>query len=1781
MSATDFLERLFYAGFPVDTSSKFFYGFKTGIHAVRSYYVSSIIEELKPALLAAGGPLQYPYLLASLKYFESTATVKSIFTVASREVAYAAAAKYSRIPKTVTFTFDSSQLEAALRSSIRAAADDWKRKFIDGNLYLAPEAKAMIEARLDSIFGKPFNIWQTIYEIETGTQDEVEQPLVELKLPTNAIGTVKRIQAVIDGKEGQRFFSPIVGGHSAWLVRSPGFAARVLGLVTNPREPQEPVVTLNGQLLIEGKDYFIRNGVLELKSPLKAPGKIEIKAWYVHGLIQDQIKEYSKYFSGHMFGIPPTTEGFSHEEAEFFITSGISPALWELAVDELFYKGTERGMFSLSDLSQDQLDRLIEGLYAIQKALDSIAFLAYIEDNFGLPSNLAATRIPNIPIFGYKWLGFLHIFDDRPKLRAKMFEGQVESGVKALVESVLTGTHDVLFENIDEFMDAALSMVESKEDYILFELDRNGISRGELYTYLDVVKIYVLEGATEWIYQAVRSGGTRDEILGNLEKRVDALLEDVIKRCWKSQDEFKRHAEFLDMVFVKAPLPIYRPSISLHKPETDRIKDVVSDKWAAIREKLANELELGMRDANIQNLPDSRVVLASIIEDLYPVLGNDYSLLKWADIAARAKPPRRTSIRTYVEDILASVGELAESLVSVMSTASVDKVWFGSLHFELDAISNLNRLADSVRLYFIGPQLKSHAASYEEPVQFFVANILDQEFPTWRSHINADQILNDCTIAVIANISLDPIAREILSFMQDVTTKSRATHTLTLPELALKLENRLFDNPMFRQIVIERFGIVEAGYRYPTTIPEDPVMYKWRASVMATIADYQSPSVDPTKSPRWIPVAGRGATEEEQLAKIKEYQEQGWVGIKNWLSSVLASEYGVTKQEAELFLESYRGAIESMVDNEIDLVRFAFDRALDPTGEKHIVSASQVHTPAGGPIFRNPAAIREEELPAIAQLTALSLLRYVRQLAGVFFSRTGDPTDYSEQEFLALVRLAGYAAVEYVMDQLPADLPLKTRLNVRAEIEATIAGEITFREKNLVELFRSGADQKTLSEHIDYLTGVLRDIGLNRAKKYMDQRPLLERYREPLQDEITASFFLDTGLPDRLRIDLLPNSEIEKMARQIYDYWEGFLLRSTANGVPGQDYSTVFNTINWHEEAKKLLGDAAASIDIDALYDNAKLSFSAQDETALIPIVRAILYQVPISNRLTADGKYVDIEQMKWTCFRALTQAWINYFKDKLQGKEPVIKFQVDLSNPVVKDAKYSELVRSLVKPGGLIRQYQDRVYTALGYSASARFYDQAMGILLRMWNSKFSAVRTISEDEYIRTVFDLTQEFRAELDRIVSEITISSSAKRDFSVYLERIDTLPLETRIMLLREAQLNKTAPGALDIIEKGDEWMYEANLVMSPLSINAVLSNFGEKLSGAIASSSNPQKLSTVNIRELSWDYIQRVYYMTVRVVENARLNPAGSRYGDAREYIVTVDNLDYYAIVKYMYENKLAYPTAKEQADDILDGFRRALQAAQTRPELAFVAKLWPEVHRALFEMHGRSLNPLQSIPWAFKLQVVTELAREVNKKVFMDAWGRAYTFEQARQIANYDWMWQLLRLASAGYSGALERFDTQFELFWKPFMQHESQMRGSLGYLGNVPDYFLSAGNRLLEMRRTIVDSSAITYVRPDYKTAFPDDDPIRTTPEGIPTSSAWYIYKITVEYVDGTIKDVELVVNEENNNMKYVRDMAELKARIDIGFMKSPQVKNIIIKSYEKVYVPGAGFGGGGGKSW
>jgi len=266
--------------------------------------------------------------------------------------------------------------------------------------------------------------------------------------------------------------------------------------------------------------------------------------------------------------------------------------------------------------------------------------------------------------------------------------------------------------------------------------------------------------------------------------------------------------------------------------------------------------------------------------------------------------------------------------------------------------------------------------------------------------------------------------------------------------------------------------------------------------------------------------------------------------------------------------------------------------------------------------------------------------------------------------------------------------------------------------------------------------------------------------------------------------------------------------------------------------------------------------------------------------------------------------------------------------------------------------------------------------------------------------------------------------------------------------------------------------------------------------------------------------------------------------------------------------------------------------------------MWEAVKPALVEMRPQA--PLgwgiNQIPYLFVLEEMSNEAAMAMRGHYIDAWGRVHTEAEAKSIANFDWMLGMLRDVSIGKVYQLARFDAQFELLWKPFMYHESQIKGifHLGS-GTQPSYFLEYGKKLQELRTKIIGGGTF-FTHEDYKTWVPiwekwDKDTKLPSPIEGPSLGGgggydWGYYLpsgtehiVVVKMSNGEEIALKIHVDPMNDNPEYVRNEALALAAKYIS--QIPGWENVtatgteVIQSTEIKLKNESPLGSGGGRAW
>ena len=1190
------------------------------------------------------------------------------------------------------------------------------------------------------------------------------------------------------------------------------------------------------------------------------------------------------------------------------------------------------------------------------------------------------------------------------------------------------------------------------------------------------------------------------------------------------------------------------------------------------------------------------------------------------------------------------------------------------------------------------PSFKTDATM---PMEKFAARVLDSLIPGWRPEeetldalevasqgagplamqelvLRASQSttypsayvdeLERAVNAIKLVIHRDPYAMQLVWQIENART---ATELANVPIWASELERVLEENPMFREQIELRLAKPEIATLIPQ--PEESpfqVDTKWRSAVMATIADYSAPDAQY----RWIP---RNTAEEQEFA------EHGWNAILAWLGPELAKEFHSSQDEVTLLLNYWRKSFENIIDQKIYEVRTSRDSFWDPTGTLHFETPEQAHLSFGRPVFVKGDSIREQELPLIARYVVPDLLKLGRDLCTLFLPKDYGPLPpdgrsayISVEEAKGMVDLVVETAARNAVAQINPAYPLSERLRIAEEIREQLRINAEGDKAYVEQMINLNPSIEEFELWIDGLREKL-EQGANSlvARWIAEPASKLELYSRPITT--TSGFdYSDPAIPEPFKIQVVGPDVIEQELVKIKETWLKTLESSVVTGIPGQEYANILNTVDWTSVIPVLRagieygGGKIAGFDsykvyvqmpdgttkefqreaveadllpahklrLESLYEEAKKEFAQLPE--LDALLRVLLYNIPISNRLNESGELADIYGFGsnksggfvWTCYRWLTKHFEDYFLAKTRGETPVIKFQINFADPKQKAQRLAEMRSALVAPNGIIRKAQDAINDAFGYEKAKEFYVEAMNEFTALWNAETYGIGELTDDEWTEFSIRLLDAFNQRIKPLISRYSLVDT-KLNFTLESELISsddysTYPLHTRIAWIREAIENPNAPGAASVLEQAPPILERAR-VGDIGRINALLNAFGSEFQKLMAGVYyDPDFIASKAIKEFSWEYLERLYTEVIVPVERTikyeysfmtREGETKTETISGRDVLLTVANQHYYDILKFMWENKLCYPTSRSQAEQVLDGFARAIQMSYTNPSLVVFAKMWHGIKEAVLDLAplsdiskltGGAINPpsVAQIPFVFKVLTVTEEANRVLDNIYIDAWGRAYTPEEAINMANYDWMIQMLRHARNGDAAALDRFDKQFELIWRPFMEQESRnrTRGLLYFMtvpktefsmkdSPAPNYFTEMGRKLQQMREEFLNPQNLYFIDPKWKSADPEDRPIEQRifldrdggyAWGL-DSSLDITVKARVEMSDGRFHDVEFMVDPANNNDIYIDSYAKMVAMLKEGVMSIALPVRVEIIEKTEPRTSGEGAAGGGGGTW
>lgn len=750
--------------------------------------------------------------------------------------------------------------------------------------------------------------------------------------------------------------------------------------------------------------------------------------------------------------------------------------------------------------------------------------------------------------------------------------------------------------------------------------------------------------------------------------------------------------------------------------------------------------------------------------------------------------------------------------------------------------------------------------------------------------------------------------------------------------------------------------------------------------------------------------------------------EAGWQAIKTTLMEALKKRYpDVPEHELDFFLESSREDIDQHLETLIQTFRVARDIAWDPEGTKHIKRPADVRRPYHPAIYRQPhRTAYPEEAVTVATAVIGDLAAFVQDLAAPYLSSSFpaekpppeapgqlviDESDieHVSSMFTAWVRSAAHQFIHPIY-------PWATRIAVinrivekfkSSKLPELVSEGKTFVGKRYSPMHMESGDtvlppviQHWINEKITELSEWVK----SQLGKYAEPpESLFELYSQPppAEDWQGAETYLEETaklLPPEAAWKPVPPETLERWKDEILDYWIDFLESQAVDGTNSRanefrQYSRILDTQNW----KLLSSNPQVQHKIAIAFEEAKKAFISQRGSLLEPLVRSVIYQIPFTS---PD----QVEAVKHTCFRLLTNEWENFFETWVEEHVPELKLASESGSQKFQAREphevmvypalnfkelWDEIISQSWSEGGVIRELMNRYLAKVNDpSAAYQFASDMTWEMRRLYQEKIVDQKTeYTLEEYtalLQEVFSETLD--TGLKKIESLVT-AGQGPVDWSEIAEMIKSpdTPLTDKIHLFREAELHPSSPGVEQVLSLKHQLLSETGLPDSPLEIEKAMLGFMDRFSDASAS------VYGSGIMEgylLSRGYIERLHTAYVRPLLSNGLIEVFSP--EVQQAIRLIDTL---------YTNHLYWPETAADVPDVIDGFTYAARRVGDQRWLAPILALWPAVRQRCGELLTFLPEDMRTRIW--DLPVTTLRVNQALCGIYTDKYGNTYTQEEA------------------------------------------------------------------------------------------------------------------------------------------------------------------------------------------
>ena len=1355
------------------------------------------------------------------------------------------------------------------------------------------------------------------------------------------------------------------------------------------------------------------------------------------------VYEFAPMYSGRFLEEKPKPTG--HELADKLAQElGLSPLLVRRSLEIL-----ERAGQSWEGLSEEQR-RMLQTLWRdLQDAYDATALLTYIEEDMRLKSPWASLRV--VP-FGFRL--FYKFWPENPKERLSSL-----TQVLAILQE--RGTRDILkgeppgyvlsLGKASEWVAYLAELAYTKIPEIREKLGvQRTIRSQDLPVYTQAVYVYAVERSIRWLMaEAARYARWRDaqEFARHLEGYLDYAIQEAVERCFWANWSITIYNEVIDKVAAKI-LP-FHPSTWMYKPIKGEAAEELLDFWEKeLRPELEERLLAALAGANPAALPPLWKPIGHalrVVEELLPFGANDWRWRRAFAYGDYSTP--MSSVEAYVEKLLARIEDLIADEVQVLSTARY--MWVNYYHFMHYAKELARTLAEQAVGYVIDE--RPPGTPPPDPAVGWAIELALNEVLT---QLGLKDKVSGTTLVELQHRILDQALKDA--------------------ELGPRLMEVLAEGPSFAPSVVETFARFQEWLEEHTArIAEEFFAPQFQPSVYP--AERLTPPVSVPPHPAeeeaeyspyhawvdyWVQqiLAYFAGADPESTWKLapEEAWEKGLAALRHALAQALGVDR-VWSRDWDMFFDLATPVVLSALESTAWQVRLSRDHFWDPEATRHIEVPEDVKVTWRKKIYRKPSQIlHPQEVTTMAAYAVRLLVRVLEPMwhayqerENAFVEAPAGPGQVSAAELALAVDELVASAKLILWNAADVRLPWVERMALveRAHEELTLWAEA--RKGELEKLRQADPRVESMERALYSFRRELLAKGeeiLTRLSPAVEDP--LRLYSDERVEELLNLMAATPALGEPvLEKGILPWSAgrlaspamLEPYVEEILERWLKVFDASEVSGKVDIAYSRIFDNVDW----RTIFPDVP---ELGRMYHEAKEAFRAK-LPELRALVRTVLWQVP----LTTTNLGEQVRALEDIVYRLLTWEWEKHWTlwvTQRTGQEP-LKFQagavIDLRDPQTNEVYYRRTLSELASaPDGLL--YKIKAYIVSQDANPAPLERELMRYFSDTWEARRKLVGPMTPAEFSAWLEDLLRDLELEFwTRAASYIQRTPEDElRHWRENIQRED-VPLELRYFWWCQAQKMASSPIAREIVELG--WDLPLRLGM-PKDLNFIerqLLGFKERFTGVMRALVSPVSagLKVEPLTSLSWSYMERLYYECIYPLERAGL----------REFL-SPDALKWLDLATVMWEKKIVVPDHPAQFEAVHQGFRWALAQAFTDPQYVAFAHLWKGVGPILASMVPASWQGLAT--W-FSLLYTQSLAARAKTLAFVDASGRAYTFEEAKAVADYDFMVSLLE------SGNVSYFDNRFKFYWLPFMAQEAlgwnwPMLGPMGY-------FLEHGEKLRRLR--------------------------------------------------------------------------------------------------------------------